>query len=178
MSYILTITGKHFDPFYPDSELLCLEDMAHSLSFLARGNGHEKHFHSVAQHSIDCAREAEARGHSARVQLACLLHDGCEAYLSDVPSPLKEHMPEYCGAEDRLTQLIFARFITPALTEEELAQVFSIDHDYVGYEFHELMVEELSDFSGLLTRPPMQERPMQEVEAEFLSLGSQLLAAL
>ena len=90
MSYITTYTGKHFDPIQPEPGLFDLTDISHALSLLCRGNGHMKHFYSVAQHSIACAEEAKARGYSARVQLGCLLHDASEAYLSDVTRPGKK----------------------------------------------------------------------------------------
>lgn len=47
MSYITTYTGKHFDPVNPDASLLCIEDIAHALSLLCRGNGHVQTFFSV-----------------------------------------------------------------------------------------------------------------------------------
>ena len=82
MSYITTYTGKHFDPVNPDASLLCIEDIAHALSLLCRGNGHVQTFFSVGQHCIACAKEAQARGLSARLVLACLLHDASECYMS------------------------------------------------------------------------------------------------
>lgn len=90
MSYITTYTGKHFDPVNPDASLLCIEDIAHALSLLCRGNGHVQTFFSVGQHCIACAKEAQARGLSARLILACLLHDASECYMSDVPRPFKQ----------------------------------------------------------------------------------------
>ena len=56
MSYITTYTGKHFDPVNPDASLLCIEDIAHALSLLCRGNGHVQTFFSVGQHCIACAK--------------------------------------------------------------------------------------------------------------------------
>lgn len=47
---ITTYTGKHFDPTHPDEELICIEDIAHALSLLCRGNGHVRTFFSVGQH--------------------------------------------------------------------------------------------------------------------------------
>ena len=64
---ITTYTGKHFDPTHPDEELICIEDIAHALSLLCRGNGHVRTFFSVGQHCILCAKEAEARGYSGRL---------------------------------------------------------------------------------------------------------------
>ena len=79
--YITTYTGKHFEPTNPDPELIRIEDIAHALSMLCRGNGHVKTFWSVGQHCICCAREAAARGLSNRMVLVCLLHDASECYM-------------------------------------------------------------------------------------------------
>ena len=73
--YITTYTGDHFDPTLPDAEHLHIEDIAHALSLICRGNGHVKTFFSVGSHCINCAKEAAARGYSDRLVLACLLHD-------------------------------------------------------------------------------------------------------
>ncbi len=50
--WIQTFTGKKFFPLTPDPELICIEDIAHSLSMQCRYNGHSKQFYSVAQHSV------------------------------------------------------------------------------------------------------------------------------
>lgn len=91
--YITTYTGDHFDPTLPEAEHLHIEDIAHALSLICRGNGHVKTFFSVGSHCINCAKEAAARGYSGRLVLACLLHDASEAYLSDVPRPFKNIFP-------------------------------------------------------------------------------------
>ena len=70
------ISGHLLDPTQVTPEDIYLIDIARPLSYLCRGVGQCKFFFSVGQHSIHCAKEAEARGYSERVQLACLLHDG------------------------------------------------------------------------------------------------------
>ena len=100
--YITTYTGIRFYPAQPDAEGICIEDIAHALSFLCRGNGHVSKFWSVAEHCIFCAREAAAREWPARLVLACLLHDASECYLSDVPRPFKKELPGYRVHEGRL----------------------------------------------------------------------------
>ena len=50
--YITTYTGKHFEPTNPNPELIRIEDIAHALSMICRGNGHIKTFWSVGQHCI------------------------------------------------------------------------------------------------------------------------------
>ena len=43
-NYITTYTRKHFDPINPDAELICIEDIAHALPMICRGNGHVSSF--------------------------------------------------------------------------------------------------------------------------------------
>ena len=107
MSAIMTRSHIMFDPLLPDPALIDIRDIAHSLSMLCRANGHFQSFYSVGQHCINCCNEAAARGYSRRVQLACLLHDGSEAYLSDVTRPVKEELPRYKQIEEPLQEIIW-----------------------------------------------------------------------
>jgi uncharacterized protein len=91
---ILTYTNTLFYPLAPRPDEVKVEDIAHALSQMCRANGHFKTFYSVAQHSINCAQEARARGLSNRIQLACLLHDASEAYISDITRPVECYLNE------------------------------------------------------------------------------------
>ena len=92
---ILTYSKIRFAPLSPREADIKLLDIAHSLSLLCRANGHFPEFFSVAQHCINCEREARARGYSKKVRLACLLHDASEAFISDVTRPVKKNLLEY-----------------------------------------------------------------------------------
>ena len=139
MSEIMTYTKMMFDPLHPNAELIDIEDIAHALSMLCRANGHFKSFYSVAQHSINCMKEAKARGYSDRIQLACLLHDASEAYLSDVTRPVKAELPRYKEIEAPLQETIWNKWLGGPLTEEERKQVFDIDDAILAHEFLNLM---------------------------------------
>lgn len=139
MSYINTYTEKMVNPMEPDMDAIDIRDIAHSLSLTCRGNGHVKTFFSVGQHCINCALEAEARGHSKRVILGCLLHDGSEAYMSDVPRPFKAVLEEYRKAEDTLIDLIYTKFLGSTLDEEEAKLVKQIDDDMLYYDLKVLL---------------------------------------
>ena len=117
--YITTYTGIHFKPTEPEPELIRVEDIAHALSMICRGNGHVHTFWSVAEHCICCAKEAAARGLPDRMVLACLLHDASECYMSDVPTPFKKQLPEYEEREERLLRMIYEKFLGSELKEEE-----------------------------------------------------------
>ena len=155
MSYITTYTGKHFDPVNPDASLLCIEDIAHALSLLCRGNGHVQTFFSVGQHCIACAKEAQARGLSARLVLACLLHDASECYMSDVPRPFKQTLPEYTRLEDQLLDMIYMHFLGSTLW---------YDLTYLLHEKQPLPKPQVYD------EPDYTVRPFTDVEEEYLRI--------
>ena len=166
---ITTHTKRSFDPLEAHPEDIDIRDVAHSLSLLCRANGHFPHFYSVGQHCLACMREAAARGYSRRVQLGCLLHDGGEAYLSDVIRPIKARMPEYVEREEVLQNLIFDKWITPALTEEERELIFTVDDDMLYYEFLSLMGIPLwEEPRQLVTKPDLACVPFAEVEEAYV----------
>lgn len=172
MSSILTFTGKHFDPTNPEENLINLSDIGHALSLICRGNGHVKYFYSVAQHSIACCQEAQARGYSDRVQLACLLHDASEAYLSDVTRPVKKLLTAYLEVEENLQNMIWNKYLKSPLTKEEKQQVFEVDDDMLVYEFAQMMPEKISDAEVELKADIVCSfKNMSEVEDEFLELA-------
>jgi 5'-deoxynucleotidase YfbR-like HD superfamily hydrolase len=75
----------------------------------ARFAGHTRDFYSVAEHSVRVSM-ACANGDA----LAGLMHDAAEAYLTDMPKPVKNGMPQFEAAEDRLLACIAGVFGFPA----------------------------------------------------------------
>lgn len=175
MSAIKTYTGVMVDPINASERDIFIEDIAHALSMLCRANGHFPHFFSVAQHSVNCAKEAKARGYSDRVQLGCLLHDASEAYLSDITRPVKPYLKGYLDIEARLQKVVFDKWITPALSEEERKLVFEIDDAILYYEFVELMNERLTaEAPILMSDPTFDFVDFSKVEGEFLRIFEDL----
>lgn len=89
MTWILTNSARPFDLLNPRAENVITTDLAHALSLVCRFNGHCAHHYSVAQHSLLVAYIIEKEGGTPEEQLAGLLHDGTEAYISDLTRPLK-----------------------------------------------------------------------------------------
>ena len=92
--YILTFTGIRFWPLDPRPEDVCPVDIAHALAAKARFGGHTKRVYNVAAHSLRVANMAqvmaEKEHEDGKLAFAYgLIHDGNEAYLPDIPSPLK-----------------------------------------------------------------------------------------
>ena len=169
--YITTYTGKHFRPLEPDPQLIKIEDIAHALSMICRGNGHVKTFWSVGEHCICCAREAAERGMSERMILACLLHDASECYMSDVPRPFKKELPEYQKWEDHLLSLIYEKFLGSDLTEKEQIQLKEIDNAMLWYDLEELLEEkQYGEAPEIHVDLNYAVRTFSEVEAEYLEI--------
>lgn len=78
---------------------------------------------------------------SKEVIAGCLLHDGSEAYLSDVTRPVKKELGYYLEVEERLQDMIWKHFIGRPLTEAEKKEIFEIDDQMLSMEFHQLMPE-------------------------------------
>lgn len=176
MSEIKTYTGIMFDPLVPDPELIRIADIAHALSMLCRANGHFWSFYSVGQHCINCANEAAARGYSVRVQLGCLLHDGSEAYLSDVTRPVKQALPAYLEIEEPLQETIWNKWLSKPLTEEERRQIFEIDDDMLLNEFMALMDTALADeIPTLKANAQFTFQGFQETTEEYLRSFNKLM---
>lgn len=103
--YIRTISGLHVNVFDPTEDMICIEDIAHGLSHQCRFGGHTEKFYSVAQHSVLCSNLS-----IFEYKLASLLHDASEAYLLDVPSPIKNKLTNYKEIEDKLMKVISKKF--------------------------------------------------------------------
>ena len=169
--YITTYTGKHIDPVHPISDLICIEDIAHALSLICRGNGQVKTFFSVGQHCINCAREALARGYSNRIAFACLLHDASECYLSDVPRPFKKTLTGYKEQEENLLNLIYQKYLGNLLTSEEEKKLIEIDDDMLWFDLTYLLNEKQTKHKPEVhIKIDYKVRTFEEIENEYLEL--------
>ena len=105
-------TGHRFYPLEPAKNHYDVRDIAHGLSLLCRFAGQGERFYSVAEHSLLVSRlltsspqEATDRSrvtwhfiHALHpsLRLVGLLHDASEAYMADVPAPIKA-LPQLDG---------------------------------------------------------------------------------
>lgn len=131
---IQTASGRWVDPLAPEADALVLEDVAHALSQLARFGGHGRLSAdgfpwTVALHSVEVARRLERAGHAREVVRCGLMHDATEAYLVDVPRPVKARLAEYRAVEDALWRALASRFDLPAelpaaVHEADTAQLY------------------------------------------------------
>jgi hypothetical protein len=139
--YIQTVSGRRFNPLDPDPDDVEIGDIARALSNQCRFGGNCHTYFSVAQHSCLVADLVAERGGDTDAVLWALLHDASEAYLVDLPHPLK-HRSElgrlYAEVEERLQNAIWERFglssEPPALLKEVDRALLATERRAVAHE--------------------------------------------
>lgn len=136
---IRTNSGLYINVFEPTTEMICIEDIAHALSSLPRFGGHMNKHYSVAQHSVMCYERAIG----IEDKKAALMHDASEAYMLDIPTPIKAKLPDYKKYEANLMSFIASKygFVFP-LTES----VHAIDREMLLLEWENLVVNQNESF--------------------------------
>lgn len=112
-NWMQSFTGVQVWPLDPRIEDFRAEDIAHALACQNRFAGHAREPYSVGEHSVraslavdvsTCRTDDQRR----KVRLAALMHDATEAYLVDLPRPIKRDpsMYGYRVAEERMATVI------------------------------------------------------------------------
>lgn len=123
-----TAHGRKFWPLDPRPEEIHIDDIARALSMQCRWGGQVRRFFSVAQH---CVMVSE---HCSEYPVRAFLHDAAEAYLVDVPSPIKKHLHGYEEIEKALLRAIGERFavsdldVMPAAVHREDGRALATEH--------------------------------------------------
>jgi hypothetical protein len=160
-----TVSGRLIDVLAPDPAQITIGDIAHALARLCRFGGHTREFYSVAQHSVLVSHLALAD--DARF---ALLHDASEAYLVDVPRPIKttSALGGYLDVEERLQRAIYDRF---GLAGAVPLSVAIADDWALAAEFRDLLPahpgDRWSERAG--DHPLIQPLPPAEAERLFLA---------
>jgi hypothetical protein len=130
-NFIQTFNGKAVYFLDPKEDDFDIENIAHTLSMLCRFGGHCKEFYSVAEHSVRCSWEAPDE-----LKLEALLHDATEAYLVDMPRPIKQVLSQYRDIEKKLDRVLRNKF---SLLPEMPKEIHYIDNAMLATEKRDLM---------------------------------------
>src|SRR4030066_897027 len=103
--WIQTWSGRQFWPLDPRPEEIFIDDIAHALGNICRFTGHCLDFYSVAEHCLHVSMWDDPE-----FALIGLLHDASEAYLCDIPRPVKPYIMVYKELENAIERSIFERF--------------------------------------------------------------------
>lgn len=109
MTWLGTNSGKRIDLLNPQVDQISLADIATGLNNIPRFMGQTKFHYSVLNHSMAVASLVPPE-----YRLAALLHDAAEAYIGDVPTPLKDMLGDrYRDVERRIARAIGEYFKCP-----------------------------------------------------------------
>ena len=117
MSYYIQMrSGKVVDPFALRAEDVVLDDIVNNLAHEVRFGGNVGVW-TVAEHTLVVAELVRKFGKGTDEEhKSALLHDAGEAYLKDMPKPIK-HRPDmlaYRQAEERAIRVICEKFGVPS----------------------------------------------------------------
>lgn len=105
-NWIGTNTGKRIDLTDPDPDQIDIHDIATGLANVCRFGGQLRDWFSVAEHCINVADLCPPE-----YKLVGLLHDAAEAYICDIPTPLKRELGYiYEAIEARVATAIALHF--------------------------------------------------------------------
>lgn len=160
-SWIQTFSGHkfYFQREWYESDDIYIADIVWALSRCPRYCGHTNVFYSVAQHCVLVSEEVARRGGGVLDQLIGLLHDAPEAYLADLPSPLKALCPQYKAIEDGVWARISHRFlgevieIPPIVKECDLALLTAEAEDCFSYAPLDNLVSRYSARADITIEP-------------------------
>lgn len=171
-NWLQTYTGKMFFPMDPRPEEIDINDIAGALSKACRYGGHCKHFYSVAEHSVLMSQIAKKDD-----KLAALLHDASEAYLADIPRPVKPYLENYASIENGIMWAISKKFgfawpLPPSVKE--------LDNNMLADECQQIM-EKIPHRWNMGFGKPMGVKVQlwapEQAEAEFLAQFAKLTNA-
>lgn len=114
-NWMQTVSGRKFYPVDPRPDEVFIEDIAHALSMACRYAGHCTRFYSVAEHSVWVSTIVPPD-----LALIGLLHDATEAYVVDIPRPLKPYLTGYKDIEYKVWTAIADRFGLPHALPDEI----------------------------------------------------------
>lgn len=113
---------------------LPIEDIANALANTCRYNGHCSRFFSVAEHSVLMSRLVRPE-----LALAALLHDASEAYVGDIPRPLKRVMGTAFKDMERKAMRAVAQRYGVTMHDLEHPEIKALDKKILADEAAALM---------------------------------------
>lgn len=160
--WIQTYTGRRFNPTNPIVDAICIEDIAHALSMQCRFSGHCSSFYSVANHCILVSYICDSKD-----ALHGLLHDSSEAYLVDIPRPIKRSgkFDNYLAFETKMEKAIAKRF---GLSDKMPASVKLADDILLATEARDLMGPLHPSWEQPADPLPFTIKPLSQAESKHL----------
>lgn len=124
-----------------------IDEIFWSLSGINRYLGHQDSFYSVAQHCVLGANYIrDVLKLNRYEQYKFLMHDWCEAYIGDMPYPVKRQIPQFRDFEEKVWATHAHKLNLPVdMNSEEMNLVHEIDRRICKDEFRVLFKEGLDN---------------------------------
>jgi uncharacterized protein len=170
--WITTSTRLHFYPLDPEGSVYAIDDIANGLAMTCRFGGQCDRFYSVAEHSLIVSALLPRR-----LALWGLLHDASEAYLCDLPRPIK-YLPALSGYRDLEKRVEAAIFRTFGLQGEKPSEIKTADRLALRLEARDLgLLDTDWDVYDWPDVPTLKVRALSPSDAkrEFLTVFHALL---
>lgn len=152
--------------------ILSVEAIAHALSNICRYGGHVRIHYSVAQHSVAIAAVADPMFFKE-----AMLHDASEAYIGDIPAPMKHQIPEIKKFEEGIQRRIFEEYglrwpipnqieyLDKAITQTEMQMFFDKVNPYI----QKMLLEKTNGVQEFFLIPELEEAwPAEKAKQEFI----------
>lgn len=167
---LVTNSGRIINILNPNPESFCLNDIAFGLSRQLRYNGMTVLPYTVAQHSVIVSKLCI----SPKAQIVAMLHDASEAFLHDLPTPLKCLLPDYLSIETVFQSAIMDGILGGGFFEnlqeaEEIdAEVKAADHTALIHEVNSIVTSPeaygLEKLPEILVIQELRERRIQTID--------------
>jgi hypothetical protein len=169
--WIQTYTGRAIWVLDPRPDEIDIRDIAHMLAMKCRFSGATRRFYSVAQHSILLSYAVPSA-----IAYAALHHDDTEAYLPDVPTPVKPFLVGFKELERTVEAVVCAAL---GVDQSHMALVKPYDVRILTDERDALLNP--SELSWSFTPEPLgiaiDPWGPEEAEARFLARHAELAPA-
>ena len=169
--WIETFSGRKMHYLNPTDDEIDIKDIAHALSLICRFGGHCKEFYSVAQHSLGVMELVPQE-----YKLEALLHDAAEAYISDLPRPIKNDLSQFKEIEQGIEETIFRKF---NITNRNHGIIKMADNIMLATEARDIMAN-TTDWIEL--PKPLESKiesiPNAFVERLFLTIFEELMGVI
>lgn len=136
---IESASGRVIDVFNPTEDMFDIHDIATALCKISRFNGNirTKKPYTVGQHSIWVCEQLLLN--NSPHAFSGLMHDVTEAFICDIPKPIKDHLPEYLALEKHLDSHMSKVFgyTTPKPADVNYFDEQALYWEYAMFKHHE-----------------------------------------
>lgn len=101
--------------------------------------------------------------------LAALLHDASEAYLCDMPKPIKMLLPGYLDLEEKIMKAIAAtfEFEYPLNEDVENADKLALEYEFITFKLKYSIVDRLKDIFFLRNNKRILKRKFRKTFLKY-----------